>query len=99
MPLPSLVQFAEKEMELRKAYETANLTENAYRMAKAKKFLELSCPKDGSKKPSETLILSMIDADEGISALRLENMKAQADLDVKKMVFRYLTKVWSAEDQ
>ena len=76
------------EAKFRAAYDAANKSDNAYRIAKANKFLELSFPKDGSKKPTEAIILSMIDADPAITALRTANMAAQAELDVTKMVFK-----------
>ena len=82
------------EANLRKAYDTANATENAYRVAKAQKFLQLSFPTDGSKKPTEAVILSTIDADENITALRVANQKAQAELDVQKMVCKLATSVY-----
>ena len=84
-------EIATREANLRKAYETANNTENAYRVAKANKFLQLSYPTDGSKKPTEAVILSTIDADPTITALRMANQTAQAELDVQKMVFKALS--------
>ncbi len=84
-------EIATREANLRKAYEAANAAENAYRVAKANKFLQLSFPTDGSKKPTEAVILSTIDADQGITALRMANQAAQAELDVQKMVFKALT--------
>lgn len=84
-------EIATHEANLRKAYEAANAAENAYRVAKANKFLQLSCPTDGSKKPTEAVILSTIDADQSITALRMANQAAQAELDVQKMVFKALS--------
>lgn len=84
-------EIATREASLRKAYESANATENAYRIAKANKFLQLSCPTDGSKKPTEAVILATIDADQAITALRMTNQAAQAELDVQKMVFKALS--------
>jgi hypothetical protein len=84
-------EIAIREANLRKAYDAANAAENAYRVAKANKFLQLSCPTDGSKKPTEAVILSTIDADQTITALRLANQAAQAELDVQKMVFKALS--------
>ena len=80
-----------REANLRKAYEAANAAENAYRVAKANKFLQLSCPTDGSKKPTEAVILATIDADQTITTLRMTNQAAQAELDVQKMVFKALS--------
>ena len=51
----------------------------------------MSCPTDGSKKPTEAVILSTIDADPVITGLRMANQKAQAELDVQKMVFKALS--------
>ena len=70
------------------AYEASITANNAYRTAKAEKFLELSFPKDGSKKPAEAIILAMIDADATITALRLAAARADAELDVKKMTYK-----------
>lgn len=74
--------------KLRQAYQAANSAENAYRVAKANKFLQLSNPPEGVKKPTESVILSTIDADPVITALRTANQAAQAELDVTKMVFK-----------
>jgi len=76
---------------LAKAYTAANNAENAYRLAKAQKFLQLSCPPAGEKKPTEAVILSTIDADPAINALRMEYQARQADLDVEKMTFKALS--------
>ena len=79
------------EVSIRKAYDAANDAENAYRVAKANKFLQLACPADGSKKPTESVIAATIDADQAITALRVANQKAQAELDVQKMRFKALS--------
>ena len=81
-------EIAIEEKKLRDAYKAANDAEDAYRVAKADMFLELSSPKDGSKKPTETIILSTIDADKNMTVLRRNNMAAQAELDIAKMVFK-----------
>ena len=47
-------------------------------MAKAKKFLALSYPTDGSKKPTESCIQAFIDADEEIAKLRVDADKKAA---------------------
>ena len=70
------------------AYETSITANNAYRTAKGNKFVELSYPKDGSKKPTESIILSLIDTDPEITALRLAAARADAELDVKKMTYK-----------
>ena len=86
-------ELLNREADLRKAYEAANAAENAYRLAKANKFLQMSCPTDGSKKPTEAVILASIDADATITALRVANQAAQAELDVQKMMFKAITSV------
>lgn len=83
------IQVAEKN--LRDAYTKANDAENAYRLAKAKMFLDLSCPKDGSKKPTEAVITATIDVDPEITTLRVANAAAQAELDVQKMTFKAMS--------
>ncbi len=87
----TLELISKLEKELRDAYDKANRAENEYRQAKAQLFLDLSMPKDGAKKPTEAVILSTIDVDPKVSELRVANAAAQADLDVRKMVFKALT--------
>ena len=84
-------EIATREVALRSAYATANKAENDYRVAKAAMFLKLSCPPAGEKKPTEAVILSTIDADQTVTALRLANQAAQAELDVQKMVFKAMS--------
>lgn len=84
-------EISARELSLRQAYDAANNAENAYRVAKANKFIQMSCPTDGSKKPTEAVILSTIDADPVITGLRMANQKAQAELDIQKMVFKALS--------
>ena len=86
-------EIAARETALRNAYAAANKAENDYRVAKATKFLQMACPPEGVKKPTEAVILNSIDADPAITALRQANQAAQAELDVQKMVFKALSLV------
>ena len=66
---------------LLKAINEADAAYEAFRVAKAKKFLEQACPLDppaGYKKPTEATILATIDADENIARLRAEADKKAA---------------------
>lgn len=73
---------------LLKAINEADAAYEAFRVAKAKKFIELSCPKDGSKKPTEALILATIDSDDKIAALRVEADKKAAIVTVAKLEYQ-----------
>ena len=84
-------EIAIEEKKLRDAHKAANDAEDSYRVAKADMFLQLSSPKNGSKKPTEAVILATIDADQTITTLRMTNQAAQAELDVQKMVFKALS--------
>jgi hypothetical protein len=74
--------------ELEKLYAASNEADSAYRTAKAAEFVRLSNPTDGSKKPSESMILATIDSNKSIIALRDAAAKASADLEVVKMIFK-----------
>ena len=52
-----------------------------YRQAKAELFLKLSAPTDGSKKPSNDTIMSMIDTDVELAAMRA--IRASTEIDLK----------------
>lgn len=70
------------------AINAADAAYEAFRVAKARKFLALSFPTDGSKKPTEAVILSTIDADEVIAKLRVEADKTAAIASVAKLQFQ-----------
>ena len=70
------------------AYTESINTESAYRTARGNKFLALACPTDGSKKPTESTIGALIDADPELNALRVARDFAAAKLDVLKMTFK-----------
>ena len=76
--------------ELKVLYTEADKAEQAYRTAKAKRFLQLACPPDGAKKPTESVIAATIDSDEQLNTLRKLNNEAQAKLDIAKMTFKAL---------
>ena len=73
---------------LLKAINEADEAYEVFRVAKAKKFIELSCPKDGSKKPTEAIILATIDSDANIAALRVEADKKAAIATVAKLEYQ-----------
>lgn len=56
----------------------------AYRTAKAAKFLELACPPDGAKKPTEKVIDATIDSDANLMALKRASLEADAALEVAR---------------
>lgn len=58
--------------ELNNRIIAADSAAELYRVKRGEMFVSLSNPTDGSKKPSESLILSMIDADPAMSALRTD---------------------------
>lgn len=73
------------------AINEADAAYEAFRVAKGKKFLELACPDPmpaGFKKPTEATILATIDADEKISALRVDADKKAAIVAVAKLTFQ-----------
>ena len=74
--------------ELEKLYAASNAADSAYRTAKAVEFVRLSNPTDGSKKPSESMILATIDSNSEIIKLREAAAKASAELEVAKMMFK-----------
>ena len=76
------------QKKLTELYDASNAADSAYRTAKAVEFVRLSNPTDGSKKPSESMILATIDSNKSIIALRDAAAKASADLEVAKMIFK-----------
>lgn len=82
---------------LLEAINAANEAYEAFRVAKAKKFLALSYPTDGSKKPTEAIILATIDADEAIAKLRVEADKKAAVAAVAKLQFQADTAAMAAK--
>lgn len=79
------------------AINAADAAYEAFRVAKAKKFLALSFPTDGSKKPTEAVILSTIDADAEIAKLRVEADKTAAIASVAKLQFQADTAAMAAK--
>lgn len=79
------------------AINAADAAYEAFRVAKAKKFLALSFPTDGSKKPTEAIILATIDADEAIAKLRVEADKTAAIASVAKLQFQADTAAMAAK--
>lgn len=75
---------------LLKAINEADAAYEAFRVAKAKKFLDQAPlnPPAGYKKPTEATILASIDADENIARLRVEADKKAAIASVAKLVFQ-----------
>lgn len=72
----------------------------AFRVAKAKKFLEQTCPLNpppGFKKPTEATVLATIDADENIARLRVEADKKAAIATVAKLTFQAETAAMTAK--
>jgi hypothetical protein len=76
------------QKKLTELYDASNAADSAYRTAKAAEFVRLSNPTDGSKKPSESMILAMIDSNKSIIALREAAAKASAELEIAKMMFK-----------
>lgn len=76
------------QKKLTELYDASNAADSAYRTAKASKFISLSNPSDGSKKPSESMILATIDSNSEIIKLREAAAKASAELEVAKMMFK-----------
>lgn len=76
------------QKKLTELYDASNVADSAYRTAKAAEFIRLSNPTDGSKKPSESMILATIDSNKSIIALRDAAAKASAELDIAKMMFK-----------
>jgi hypothetical protein len=70
------------------AINAAYTAYEAYRVAKGKKYLELSYPTDGSKKPTEGAIAAYIDSDPGLAELRVEADRRAAIVTVAKLVFQ-----------
>lgn len=73
---------------LLEAINAADAAYEAFRVAKAKKFIALSFPTDGSKKPTETCIQALVDSDEAIAKLRVEADKKAAVAAVAKLQFQ-----------
>lgn len=76
---------------LLKAINESDAAYEAFRVAKAKKFLEQTCPLNpppGFKKPTEATVLATIDADENIARLRVEADKKAAIATVAKLTFQ-----------
>lgn len=76
------------QKKLTELYDASNAADSAYRTAKAAEFIRISNPIDGSKKPSESMILAMIDNNKSIIALREAAAKASSELEVAKMMFK-----------
>ena len=70
------------------AINAADTAYEAYRVAKGKKYLELSYPTDGSKKPTEGAIAALIDSDPEIAQYRVEADRRAAIATVAKLVFQ-----------
>ena len=70
------------------AINAADIAYEAYRVAKGKKYLELSYPTDGSKKPTEGAIAALIDSDPEIAQYRVEADRRAAIATVAKLVFQ-----------
>jgi hypothetical protein len=82
------------------AINEADAAYEAFRVAKAKKFLDQACPLNppaGYKKPTEATILASIDADENIARLRVEADKKAAIASVAKLVFQAETAAMNAK--
>ena len=79
------------------AINAADEAYEAFRVAKAKKFLALSYPTDGSKKPTESCIQAFIDADEEIAKLRVDADKKAAIASVMKLQFQADTAAMAAK--
>lgn len=76
--------------ELLKIINEANEAADVYRVAKAKKTLEIIAPKDpppGYKKPTEMATLAMLDADDELTKLRRERDAKAAIMYVAKAEF------------
>lgn len=69
---------------LSEALKKSNEAYMAYRTAKAAKFIELSCPPEGAKKPTEKVIDSTIDADTALMALKRASLEADAELELAR---------------
>lgn len=85
---------------LLKAINEADAAYEAFRVAKAKKFLDQACPLNppaGYKKPTEATILATIDTDENIARLRVEADKKAAVASVAKLVFQAETAAMNAK--
>lgn len=76
--------------ELFKIINEANEAADLYRVAKAKKTLEIIAPKDpppGFKKPTEMATLAILDADDELTKLRRERDTKAAIMYVAKAEF------------
>ena len=82
--------LAKSGEELLKIINEANEAADIYRVAKARKTLEIIAPKDpppGYKKPTEMATLAMLDADDELTKLRRERDAKAAIMYVAKAEF------------
>ena len=93
MEAPPLSSYARSILEIPPVERYEDLLRQAfgakedYRQTKAKLFLKLSTPTDGSKKPSNDTIMSMIDTDVELAAMRA--IRASTEIDLKVFELQY----------
>lgn len=80
--------FENLSASLSARHQDARKSEEAYRVARATKFLEMAIPSNGEKKPSDEVIKARLDADPELIALRAKMETDAAELSVAQYFYR-----------